>query len=286
MAHASSQDISASSSVLSRRFVLTLLGTVALLAAPSAARAGAITVGWDPNPEPSVAGYVVYISTQPGAIGDSVDAGYKTVFTYSSARPDITYYFSVAAYERVSGGVVIGQRSAPLAIRAVGVSPLPPATPPPAVPTSVLTNGGFESGISGWTASGNQSVVTAGSWWGISEGSRAVAFNSGDSTPNGSVSRTFPTVVGQTYTVSFDVGALSIVNRDEQRLQVSVTGASPLLTKVLPVLAPGNGTKYTPSTLTFVANSTASTLAFRDVSVATVAVDLVLDNVRVTTIGK
>ena len=41
---------------------------------------------------------------------------------------------------------------------------------------------------------------------------KAVAFNGGQQTPNGVLSQSFATTVGQDYTLTFDVGAVSLVN--------------------------------------------------------------------------
>jgi hypothetical protein len=148
---------------------------------------------------------------------------------------------------------------------------------------SGLTNGSFESDYTAWTASGNQQVVVAGSFgFAVTDGTKAVAFNAGDRTPNGVLSQTFATTVGQGYTLTFDVGAFSLVTQDTQRMQVTVQGSATLVSQSVSVAAPGNGTQYLPQSFAFVADSLATTLTFRDTSLVTANVDLMLDNVRVT----
>jgi hypothetical protein len=144
-----------------------------------------------------------------------------------------------------------------------------------------FTNGSFEAGFTGWTTTGAAVVETASSVWVATDGSRAVAFNAGQSTPSGVVAQTFTTSVGQAYTLAFDAGAMSFLNTNVQRLEVTVQGSGTLLTQTITIAAPGNGTRYLPQSFQFVANSATTTLRFRDVSTTTINVDLMLDNVRV-----
>ena len=61
-----------------------------------------------------------------------------------------------------------------------------------------FSNGGFESGYSGWTATGNQNVASSAPY-APSEGTNLVAFNGGNSAPNAALSQTFATTPGQSY---------------------------------------------------------------------------------------
>lgn len=143
--------------------------------------------------------------------------------------------------------------------------------------TNVLVNGSFESSYTGWTASGNQSIE----FYSGTNGIRLVAFNGRNLAPDGVLSQTFATVPGQTYTVQFDAGVLSYVSR-QQKLQISITGNGSLLSQNVTLNGTGNGAiRWTAKTFTFVANSTSSTLAFRDKSTVTTGIDWLLDNVRV-----
>jgi hypothetical protein len=150
---------------------------------------------------------------------------------------------------------------------------------------SVINNGSFESGTAGWTALGNYIVASASNGppaLTATDGAKVIRFNNSDQTPNGVFSQTFATVPGTTYSLSFDVGAVATSSTSEQRLQVSVQGAgASLLSRTVSVFGQGTGTWWTNQSYTFVANSTATTLTFSDVSPTTTNIDLVMDNVRV-----
>ena len=78
-----------------RRAVLVM---ASVLVFASSAAAGTITVAWDPNPEPSVLGYVVYVGNAAGNYTQSFDVGNATIFDFSSAVPGTTYHIAVRAY--------------------------------------------------------------------------------------------------------------------------------------------------------------------------------------------
>ncbi|MEO5915483.1 MAG: Ig-like domain-containing protein [Luteolibacter sp.] len=142
-------------------------------------------------------------------------------------------------------------------------------------------NGSFESGYDRWTATGNQHIQS-GAPYAATQGSKLVEFNGGNLTPNGVLSQTFGTVTGATYTLAFDAGVLSY-NTSSQKMQVSVTGAGILLSQSITINGLGGGAnRWLPQSFTFVADSTSTTLTFRDQSASTVNLDLVLDNVRLT----
>ena len=145
----------------------------------------------------------------------------------------------------------------------------------------VLNNGSFESGYAGWTQTGNQEIRNLSPYI-ASDGTRLVAFNTGNLAPNGVLSQTFPTTSGATYTVAFDAGLYSF-STSTQSLQVSVMGSNSRLSQVVNLSANTNGaTRWFPQSFTFVANSATSTLSFRDQSPTSNGLDLLLDSVRVT----
>ncbi|RYD22127.1 MAG: tandem-95 repeat protein, partial [Verrucomicrobiaceae bacterium] len=151
----------------------------------------------------------------------------------------------------------------------------------------VLVNGSFETGtFSPWTVSGG----TVGSSAKINSvivgtnGTKIVEFNSGNSPAGGTITQTFNTQVGATYTLAFDQGVLAY-NTNQLKFLVTVTGngGSSLLSQTSTVNGVGSGTvKWTAKSFSFVANSTTSTLTFVDTSTAISAADLLLDNVTVT----
>jgi hypothetical protein len=67
------------------------------LLAASPASADTLTVMWDPNSQ-TVAGYVVYMGTQPGTLTQRYDVGNVVSFTNPNAVPGQMYCFEVAAY--------------------------------------------------------------------------------------------------------------------------------------------------------------------------------------------
>ena len=61
--------------------------------------ASALTLAWDPNTEPDLAGYKVYYGTQPGIYGSVLDVGNVTQYTVTGLEPETRYYFSLTAYD-------------------------------------------------------------------------------------------------------------------------------------------------------------------------------------------
>jgi hypothetical protein len=145
----------------------------------------------------------------------------------------------------------------------------------------ILANGSFEADLTGWAAGGNVGIADpTGAPYVPTDGSKIIAFNSGQSTPNGVLSQVFATVPGQTYTLAFDAGVIAY-NKNPQTLQVSVTGS--LLSQTISINGLGGGaTRWVPMCFSFVANGATSTLTFRDQSASTNNIDLLLDHVRVT----
>jgi hypothetical protein len=78
--------------------LLTLLFIILSLLVP-AAHAGEVTVAWDPNPEPEVAGYKIYFGTTPGNYTVSLNAGNITSMVISGLEAGLTYYFAAVAYD-------------------------------------------------------------------------------------------------------------------------------------------------------------------------------------------
>ena len=85
-------------------YVLLLCG-----AGVSHATAGVLTLQWDPSPDSSVAGYTVFVGTQPGKYTTTVKVGNQLRFAFQDAQPGQRYYFAVAAY---TSGDVVGPLSA------------------------------------------------------------------------------------------------------------------------------------------------------------------------------
>ena len=190
-----------------------------------------------------------WIDTKTGAV-----AGTVTDFTHTGGQRTL----------------VSPTYSEDIALRIVAVPPAP--TGP-----ELLVNGSFESSYNGWTMSGNQSIQND-----ATHGSSGVKFNGSNTSPNGVLSQTFATTVGASHKLTFDVGVHSY-NQNPQSLLVTVNGSTSLLSQVVSVTGLGNGTvQWFSRSFTFVANSTTTTLTFRDQSATTQSLDLLLDHVRVT----
>jgi hypothetical protein len=152
---------------------------------------------------------------------------------------------------------------------------------------NLLTNGNFESGLSGWTYSGHVSLaapVYFGAGSVAKDGTEMIAFNAGDSAATGILAQSFATTVGAHYTVNFGYGLTGCSNCS-QSLIVGAFGASN-------AVALGGLTAVTTTSgdlaayqFGFVANTTLTTLHFADKSSnATVSLDGVLDNVSVNAV--
>jgi hypothetical protein len=64
----------------------------------SVADAATVTLGWDKNSEPDIAGYRMYYGTTSDRYDYSVDVGNYTSCTISGLQEGTTYYFSATAY--------------------------------------------------------------------------------------------------------------------------------------------------------------------------------------------
>ena len=78
------------------RYVVSL--AVAFLGCQAAALAASITVAWNPNPEPDIAGYRLMYGLQSGMYDTTVDVGKVTVFQVTGLNVGTTYYFALSAY--------------------------------------------------------------------------------------------------------------------------------------------------------------------------------------------
>jgi hypothetical protein len=70
-----------------------------LILSPAFACAVQITLAWDSNVEPDVAGYIVYYGTRSADYDFDVDVGDYDSITISGLVEDVMYYFAVTAYD-------------------------------------------------------------------------------------------------------------------------------------------------------------------------------------------
>ena len=90
-----------------RRLALALI--LALVAGVRTVAAESLNIQWDPNPEPEVIGYRVFIGTQPGVYDSHVDVGNVTTYNVGVVKAGQRYCFSVAAFY---AGPTMGTKSA------------------------------------------------------------------------------------------------------------------------------------------------------------------------------
>ncbi|MFO1001923.1 MAG: cadherin domain-containing protein [Planctomycetaceae bacterium] len=144
--------------------------------------------------------------------------------------------------------------------------------------TNLISNGSFESNTTGWTLSGS---TIRSNTQGATAGSYGLGLTSGNGAVDGVASTTIATTVGQTYTVTFDMGAYAITGgiNSAQTMNFQVQGASTLINENIMDAGAGTNT-FNSYRYTFVADSTTTTLRFADVSSNTTSVDMMIDNVQ------
>ena len=77
--------------------VLFLMAVLSLLM--TTAHAAQVTVAWDANTDPAVAGYRVHYGTAPGNYTSHIDVGNATSCVISGLLEGLTYYFAATAYD-------------------------------------------------------------------------------------------------------------------------------------------------------------------------------------------
>lgn len=87
------------SALLSLPIIFVVMASLFLPSLTATAHSATVTLAWDPNPEPAVAGYRLYIGTSSGYYTSSVDVAASTRATISSLIEGITYYMAVTAYD-------------------------------------------------------------------------------------------------------------------------------------------------------------------------------------------
>jgi hypothetical protein len=58
-----------------------------------------LTLAWDPNTEPDLAGYKVYYGTRSGDYDGAIDVGDVIQYTIGSLEPETRYYLALTAYD-------------------------------------------------------------------------------------------------------------------------------------------------------------------------------------------
>lgn len=86
---------------------VALVAALILAGAAYSAAAATITLAWDPSADPAVAGYRVFVGTDPGVYTQTFDVD-RAWFAFGGATPGRRYYFAVAAFTAVR---LVGARS-------------------------------------------------------------------------------------------------------------------------------------------------------------------------------
>jgi hypothetical protein len=81
-----------------RTFTRAISIACVLIGMAGAAEGAAVTLTWDPNPEPDVAGYRVSFGTASGQYTTFLDVGDTTTYTITNLPNGQTYYFVLQAY--------------------------------------------------------------------------------------------------------------------------------------------------------------------------------------------
>jgi hypothetical protein len=133
--------------------------------------------------------------------------------------------------------------------------------------TNLVSNGSFETDTTGWSISG---VTDRLNTQGSTAGSFAFAMTAGSGAVDGVASTTLSTSVGQTYTVTFDMGAIGVTSgiNVAQTMSFQVLGVSTLVNENIVDSSTSNNT-FNSYRYTFVADSTTTTLRFADASSST-----------------
>ncbi|MEW6186572.1 MAG: fibronectin type III domain-containing protein [Thermodesulfobacteriota bacterium] len=77
---------------------LSILLTIFLFLPFQQGQCGEVSLAWDPNSEPDLAGYVIYYGTASQNYQTNIDVGNVTTYTVPGLQTGITYYLAATAY--------------------------------------------------------------------------------------------------------------------------------------------------------------------------------------------
>jgi len=112
-----------------------------------AANAAQVTIAWDKNSEPDIAGYKIHYGTNSGSYDYSVNVGNYTSCTISDLAEGTTYYFSATAYNTLNNESDFSEK--------IAYTPgSEPDTPPDSTSEVIIDNGDPGTAFSGtWEVS-------------------------------------------------------------------------------------------------------------------------------------
>ncbi len=189
---------------------------------PATARAASIEIRWDPNPEPNVTSYRVYVGSAPGRYDRFIDVGTQVSFALPNAEPGKRYYLAVAAV----AGSEVSEKSQEVFAIGEGVPvepfvPVPDLSPAPAPDFGIVpepTNPYPDpSGRGGWpppygARAGQPAVGLSGETCTAQSGPRCFQY-----------AQVGPTV-GQTSSLSATADGLLFFVEDKARVQLLAAG--------------------------------------------------------------
>jgi FG-GAP-like repeat/Fibronectin type III domain len=120
-------------------------GTALFLITASPARAADVTLAWDANSSPAIAGYKLYWGTASGVYTGNADVGTSTSYVVTGLDSDTRYYFTVRSYS--SGGTMSAQATEISGMAPAIAAPKPPSSPTPTLPPTNkyrITSGDFD----------------------------------------------------------------------------------------------------------------------------------------------
>ena len=146
------------------RFRSVVLTTLAWLLLAGAAAAADVTLAWDANAEPDIAGYIVEYGPASAPFSQSADVGNVTTWTLPGALPGLRYSFRVVAYN------TNGERSGPSEIVTADTTTPggPTLTPDRAALTFGTVAGGARPTTSSQTIRLTQAGAGAVAWTAVS----------------------------------------------------------------------------------------------------------------------
>ena len=138
------------------------------------ANAATLTLAWNRNPEPDIAGYVVYWGTQSGVYTSSSNVGNVTQQQVTGLADATVYYFAVKAYNTAG---LMSSYSSELSGQTSGGAPAVNYTNTSAAPAGVIgadfngdsrpdlvwQNASWQAAV--WYLGGSQGNVVQGSTW-------------------------------------------------------------------------------------------------------------------------
>lgn len=145
--------------------VVTLIGIAAT------AEAATVTLAWDPNSEPDIAGYKLSYGTTSGQYTTTVDVGHVTTHTLTNLAGGVTYYFVLQAYNASGTSPYSNEVSVttflPLSVTNLTANRASPQPPNTTITFSATASGGIAPyQYKWWIITGN--TQTIGSGWSTS----------------------------------------------------------------------------------------------------------------------